>query len=92
MAGEAENFRRTVSQVQLGVTIARIGIIFPQIKIHPLYQQGNKLNNDVCLLKLQRPVSFSAHPSVRPICLPVNSNDLYENKIAAGERGTVLQN
>ena len=44
------------------------------------------MNNDVCLLKLERPVSFYSHPKVRPICLPASQSDLYENKIAAGKQ------
>ena len=56
------------------------------MKIHPDYQDRNNLNNDVCLLKLDRPVSFSAHSKVRPICLPGSSTELYENEMAEGEK------
>lgn len=63
---EADAFRRSVQT----------------IKIHPQYQQQNTLNNDVCLLKLSQPISFPAHPNVRPVCLPPSSSNSYSNKKA----------
>ena len=65
--GEADSFKRAVSQV----------------KMYPSYGQGAQFNNDVCLLKLEMPVSFLAHPHVRPICLPETSSNNYANQLAA---------
>ena len=66
-SGEADSFKRAVSQV----------------KMHPSYGQGAQFNNDVCLLKLELPVSFPAHSHVRPICLPETSGSNYANQMAA---------
>ena len=49
------------------------------IRIHPLFGKPKHLNNDICLLKLSRPINFSAHPNVRPVCLPPTSTNHYEN-------------
>ena len=65
--GEADSFKRAVSRV----------------KMYPSYGQGAQFNNDVCLLKLELPVSFLAHPHVRPICLPETSSNNYANQLAA---------
>ena len=44
--------------------------------IHPQYNQGTKWNNDFSLLKMETTVDFAGYPNIRPICLPVdNSND-----------------
>ena len=64
---EADSFKRAVSQV----------------KMYPSYGQGAQFNNDVCLLKLTEPLSFPAHPHVRPICLPETSSNTYANQMAA---------
>ena len=64
---EADSFKRAVSRV----------------KMHPSYGQGAQFNNDVCLLKLEEPVSFLAHSHVRPICLPETSGNTYANQMAA---------
>lgn len=66
VATETDSFRRSVQA----------------IKVHPLYQQPNTLNNDACLIKLDRPISFPAHPTVRPICLPPDSASSYTNNKA----------
>ena len=65
-SNEADSFKMSVSQV----------------KMHPNYQQGGSLNNDACLLKLSRPVSFVAIRNVRPICLPETSGNSYANQPA----------
>jgi len=65
-SSEADSFRRSVLTV----------------KIHPQYMIPNNLNNDVCLLKLDKPISFPAHPNVRPICLPKDASNSYNNRKA----------
>ena len=49
------------------------------IRIHPLFGKPKHLNNDICLLKLSRPINFSARPNVRPVCLPPTTINHYEN-------------
>jgi secreted trypsin-like serine protease len=82
---EAASFRRTVAA----------------INIHPMFGKPKHLNNDICLLKLSLQISFPAHPTVRPVCLPPDSTNQYENfnatlagwgKVAGdGEVSTFLQ-
>ena len=60
---ETASFRRSVSK----------------IKIHPKFGKPKKLNYDVCLIKLSKPISFPDHPTVRPVCLPQSSKKQYEN-------------
>ena len=44
-----------------------------------MFGKPKHLNNDICLVKLSRPISFPTHPNVRPICLPPDTNNLYAN-------------
>ena len=37
-------------------------------------KKGSLLSHDIGLLELERPVPWSAFPSIRPICLPESSN------------------
>ena len=60
---ETSSFRRTVVK----------------IKLHPNYGKPKHFNNDVCLLKLSSPISFPDHPNIRPICLPPDATNMYEN-------------
>ena len=60
---EASSFRRTVSKITM----------------HKNFGKPKHLNNDICLLKLSSPISFPDHPNVRPICLPLDSSNMYEN-------------
>ena len=53
----------------------RVGVA--AVKMFPGYQHGNNLNNDVCLLRLARALSFPAVPGVRPVCLPPDTADMY---------------
>ena len=53
-----------------------------QIKMHPSYVGGSQLSNDAALLKLSSPINFGANPHVRPVCLPLNSGNWYENQPA----------
>ena len=34
-------------------------------------------NNDFALLKLQKAVDYCAHPNIRPICLPADTNEKF---------------
>jgi len=53
-----------------------------EVLIHPQYSVDGNLHYDVCLLKLDKPISFPDHPNVRPICLPSDSNSNYANSKA----------
>jgi len=50
-----------------------------QIVDHPTYNQAAELDKDFSLLKLAEPIIFSDHPHIRPICLPENDNEDYNN-------------
>ena len=52
------------------------------VKIHPSYGQANQLDHDVCLLRLDRRISFPAHPGVRPVCLPSQAGSDYAELVA----------
>jgi len=65
-SGDADSFRMAVLQ----------------IKQHPSYVGGNNLANDAALIKLASPVNFGANSHVRPVCLPLNSGNWYENQPA----------
>ena len=58
----------------------RVGVA--AVKMFPGYQHGNNLNNDVCLLRLARALSFPAVPGVRPVCLPPDTADTYADRAA----------
>ena len=58
----------------------RVGVA--AVKMFPGYQHGNNLNNDVCLLRLARVLSFPAVPGVRPVCLPPDTADTYADRAA----------
>ena len=48
---------------------------------HPDYSKRNT-QYDFAMVKLAQPVDFSAHPHIRPICLPATSSDTYEGVTA----------
>ena len=59
----AEQFRRLILTAQPHSTLKLI-IVCIQILIHPQYSVGGNLHFDVCLLKLDKPISFPDHPNV----------------------------
>ena len=80
---EADSFRRSVQTVRMvDNTLHYLKYYSYKVKIHPQYMIPNNLNNDVCLLKLDKPISFPAHPNVRPICLPRDASNSYNNRKA----------
>ena len=67
---EIASFRRAIEQVVKDIFIGipyflvcKAQINF-QILIHPQYSVGGNLHYDVCLLKLDKPISFPDHPNV----------------------------
>ena len=42
------------------------------IKQHPNYGEGTPESNDIAVLELQCPVDMTAHPNIKPICLPAS--------------------
>ena len=48
---------------------------------HPDYD-GPSTNFDFALLKMQNTIDFSVYPHIRPVCLPVNDANTYNNFIA----------
>ena len=84
-------FRKSASQIQVSigdhdwtssVDADSFRMAVSQIKMHPSYVGGSQLSNDAALLKLSSPINFGANPHVRPICLPLNSGNWYENQPA----------
>lgn len=65
-----------------------IDIPIEDVVAHPACHIGSKTRtNDIALLRLARPVQFS--DSIKPICLPIDTNKNYENfplSIAGWER------
>ena len=57
-----------------------------QILIHPQYSVGGNLHYDVCLLKLDKPISFPDHPNVRNLVffLPKSQKFLSEPGLIIG--------
>ena len=55
---------------------------------HPNYAS---LNFDFSLLLMAQEINFSIHPHIRPICLPVNDNDSYQNTTATTTGWGTLQ-
>ena len=45
---------------------------------HPEYDAGT-INFDFTLFKMKQTIDFSAHPHIRPICLPANGENTYNN-------------
>ena len=42
------------------------------MKQHPNFGEGTSMSNDIAVLELQRPVDLTAHPNIKPICLPAS--------------------
>ena len=52
-----------------------------QIKNHPDYNHA-MTNYDFSLLKMKKTVDFTKYPHIRPICLPVDANNNYNDFVA----------
>ena len=58
----AEQFRRSIPTAHSSGR--KIYILCFQVLIHPQYSVDGNLHYDVCLLKLDKPISFPDHPNV----------------------------
>ena len=64
----AEQFRRSIFDTpnfMFHISGWKLNIMCFQVFIHPQYSVDGNLHYDVCLLKLDRPISFPDHPNVR---------------------------
>jgi len=52
------------------------------ILLHPKFRKGALYNYDFAILKLERPIDFSAYDWIRPACLPDREDNYYENLTA----------
>uniref|UniRef100_A0A8C6UNI5 Peptidase S1 domain-containing protein n=1 Tax=Neogobius melanostomus TaxID=47308 RepID=A0A8C6UNI5_9GOBI len=46
-----------------------------QIIVHPDYNKGTRFNNDIALMKLSSPITYSTY--IRPVCLAANGSLFY---------------
>ncbi|KAG7227830.1 hypothetical protein INR49_013624 [Caranx melampygus] len=63
-------------ETQSGPNVNEVNRTVSQIIIHPDYN-NTLLNNDIALMKLSTPVSFTEY--IRPICLASNSSQFYNS-------------
>ncbi|XP_032438580.1 serine protease 27-like [Xiphophorus hellerii] len=74
-----------VTEVQLGtveldaVSPHRVNLRLAQIICHPAYD-SETFNNDICLLRLSKPVKFTKY--IQPICLASETSDIHDGKKA----------
>ena len=72
------NFRNNIKKNQEKAEMYRE---VEYIRIHPKFEEG-EFKYDFALVKMRDPVDFSAHPKIRPICLPTNNGNTYEGYLA----------
>jgi len=50
-----------------------------EIHMHPDYYVNSPLDSDYAMLHLEERIDFSMHSHIRPVCLPENDDNQYEN-------------
>ena len=62
-----------------------------QIVNHPKYNSSTD-DNDFSMLKMSETVDFSKYPHIRPICLPIDKGNNYNNVVATVTGWGTLKN
>jgi len=61
---------------------AALTVAVKEIHMHDDYYKNSPLDADYALLHLEHPIDFSMHSNIRPICLPENDGNQYEDYTA----------
>jgi secreted trypsin-like serine protease len=73
--GQPTRFHIVVGTYNTGVTESgQVTAQVAQIYMHPNYKSPRPMSNDVALLRLSSPLTYTNH--IRPVCLPTNIDDL----------------
>ena len=89
-----ETFRAILGDhnIRLQNESEHITIPISRIISHKEHNKNSYLDYDFALVKMKKKVNYSLYPHIRPICLPRNNDETYENKFTVTTGWGVTEN